>query len=218
VQREVIWSDLVLTALQQAAADSKSPRWRDMRVVRRDNDNALALMYNGLSDDLIPSNTRTAIVNTMTLNSEPGGSNVFVKFDEPFFKKLAEPTGESVQPSVPLPQVVLLVGQTLDQIKYCASAEMSFRFLEEYQRFITVIVDLITDKQAEQLRPIEQRAPDVLTCPDQAARNGRAGRVQYVAVVVPNVVNGPARLAAAREVLVAQFRMTFDQASPKGKQ
>src|SRR5262249_37277927 len=88
VPREGIWSDLILTALQQAAADAKSPRWREIRVVRRDNDNALAQMYKETSDESIPSNTLTTIVNTMTLNSEPGGSNIFVKFDEPFFKKL----------------------------------------------------------------------------------------------------------------------------------
>src|SRR5262249_26775247 len=127
------------------------------------------------------------------------------------------PTGGSAQPSGPLPQVVLLVGQMLDQIKYCDSAEMSFRWLADYQRFTTVIVDLVTDKQAEKLRSIEQRAPDVFTCPHQPAGNGIAARVQYVAIVVPNVVNGPARLAAAREVLAAQFRMAFDQASPKGQ-
>jgi hypothetical protein len=218
-QRDLIWSDLILTALQEATADSKSPRWREIRVVRRDNDNALASMYQGPSDEPIPSNSRTMIVNTMTLGSEPGGSSIFVKFDESFFKRLAESSSESVQPSAPLPQVVLLVGQTLDQIKYCAGAEMSFRFLQEYQRFTIVIVDLITDKQAEQLKPIQQqRSLDVVTCPDQATRNGRAARVQYVAVVVPNVVTGTARLAAAREVLAAQFRMAFDQASPKGQQ
>lgn len=206
-QRERIWSEVIIKALQDAVkADKQTDRWRQIRISRRENDNVFTPIATTSQNQPIPEPTAERIVNEMTDAADGQGGNVVVRFDDSFFKRLSEASSSSNSPKQPLPQVVVLAGQTADRIKYCGNAETSFRFLQNYPKISTVVVDMVSEKQ-EGVRPIDEKTPEVVTCANPAATSGQ---VRYVAILVPNSVSGPARWIAAREQLTKQLRLTFE--------
>lgn len=221
-QRNRLWSNVILAALNQAIIkDSKPNRWKELRIFRRSNG---GIDGNTLSRVEYPGNLPISqqmldyIVNQMTTASEPTAEKVLVRIDD-IFRRLSVANGgrAGALAEGSRPQVVIVAGQMAERIKYCDQPASSLAFLKEYGRTTIVLIDMIPASEATQMPAIKPAAQEVVTCKNLAGSKGWAGNIKYLALVIPNIVNGNALAAAAQTVLTEQLDEAFELDSGKGK-
>jgi hypothetical protein len=224
--RERIWADVVLSAFTDAVAGT-ADRWREFHVQVRGNDGGLKeLPLPSKAIELPPEVTRTIIANMSQL-ADAKAAPVVVRFDDSFLKRLTDgATGT---------QVVVIVGQTAERIRFCESDPIKLRFLKNYEHTSIVIVDMmgLHTGTPDWMRPLDPKVTEMMTCSAKAAIKMTAPavpatvtpahnvtvagasqeNVSYVAIVVPQVVSGQARAAQARAVLARELKSIFERAT-----
>ena len=203
VQRNRLWSDVILKAFQDAAGDG-SARWRDIRMTMLTKGGVLKPLYSqsgaGASID--------DITNQITAATDPVADDVVALFEDALFCKIA---GNAPQAE----RIVVLAGQTPQRIDFCEKGA-GHQFLKKYERTSVVLIDLVTQEAASKIG-LQDIDGELMTCrpranPDPAI----ARRVNYVAILIPQAVQGNARVKGNADLLTTQLKSYFDQ-QEKGK-
>ena len=201
VQRNRLWSDVILKAFQDAASDGGSARWRDVRLTMLTKGGVLKpLPAVGSSID--------DVTNQITVATDPTAEDVVALFEDALFSRIA---GNAPQAE----RVVVLAGQTAQRIDFCEKGA-GHQFLKRYERTSVVLIDLVTQEAASKIG-LQDIDGELMTCkPRAGADPSIMRRVSYVAILIPHAVQGNARVKDNADRLTAQLKAHFDQ-QEKGK-